>query len=37
MQSMITTFAHGNGPYSRTVDLGLAINAELARRREESF
>lgn len=32
---MITTFAHGNGPYSRTVDLGLAINNILKEKKED--
>jgi hypothetical protein len=32
MECMITTFAHGNGPYSRTVDLGIAINEKLVAR-----
>lgn len=27
-----TTFAHGNGPFCRTIDLGLAINDEFERR-----
>lgn len=34
---MITTFAYGNGPYTRTVDLGLAINAELEQRGQSSL
>jgi hypothetical protein len=37
MQFINTTFAHGNGPYSRTTDLALAINAELKTRGEEPF
>ncbi len=32
MECMITTFAHGNGPYSRIIDLGLAINERLDER-----
>jgi len=33
MKYMIGTFAHGNGPYSRVLDLGIAINDELERRK----
>nr|QBM01212.1 hypothetical protein [uncultured archaeon] len=33
MQYIATTFAHGNGPYSRIIDLGLAINREFSERR----
>ena len=29
MTHIITTFAHGNGPYSRTIDLALAVNQRL--------
>lgn len=34
MPHMIATFAHGNGPYARTMDLGIAINDELEGRGE---
>jgi hypothetical protein len=37
MQLMNTTFAHGNGPFSRTIDLGLAINTEMQARGEASL
>jgi len=33
MEHMITTFAHGNGPYSRMVDLALAVNEEFEKRK----
>src|SRR3989344_870074 len=33
MEFINTTFAHGNGPYSRNVDLSLAVNEEFRKRR----
>jgi hypothetical protein len=32
MEFMNTTFAYGNGPYSRILDLGISINDELEKR-----
>jgi len=37
MQYISTTFAYGNGPYLRCVDLCLAINEEFKQRGEDEF
>jgi len=37
MKYISTTFAHGNGPFLRIVDLGLAINQELELRNREKM
>ena len=31
MEHILTTFAHGHGPYMRIIDLGIAINRALSR------